>query len=520
MMSGKTSGNGLGGDTLPQQQEEFANSSSNANNDRNKFSQAGAGTELEGDDKFAVFERWLYENGTQLPKLELRDYGEEVRGCHAKDIINDEEVIIEVPLKCLITVEMGKDTHVGKAILSSRIELDAPKHIFLMIFMLLDRKKPDSFFTPYYNILPETLNNMPIFWEPNELKFLTGSYLLEQIDERNIAIEADYLSICNICPEFRTIASLHDFKWARMCVCSRNFGLVVNGMQTAAMVPYADMLNHYRPRETKWQFDDSRQSFTVVALQQIGVGAQVYDSYGRKCNHRFLLNYGFSVENNIEADGFCPNEVPILLEVKKSDPLFDVKCTFYRRDLSIPHRRVRVCVSDNENTKLLLAMMRVIEADREDFDLLVACAGNSVYRSLRDAQVPISLRNELRVLQSLRSTCQDLLAQYPTSLAQDKERLAAGNTAPFSNERHALIQVRGEKEVLHLYMELASTGIALLQCSEDLARFDRQLEEIRVASHALIYQYGRSTVGRLIQDEQRRTEIRRRKLDLSRPTVV
>jgi len=57
-------------------------------------------------------------------------------------------------------------------------------------------------------------------------------------------------------------------------------------------------------------------------------------------------------------------QVPIFLELKKSDPLFDVKCTFYRRDLTIPHRRVRVCVSDNENTRLLLALLRVIEADR------------------------------------------------------------------------------------------------------------------------------------------------------------
>ena len=51
------------------------------------------------------------------------------------------------------------------------------------------------------------------------------------------------------------------------------------------------------------------QGFTVVSLQPIRAGAQVYDSYGRKCNHRFLLNYGFSVENNVETDGFCPNEV-------------------------------------------------------------------------------------------------------------------------------------------------------------------------------------------------------------------
>ena len=35
-----------------------------------------------------------------------------MRGCHTKEDIYDEEIIIEVPLKCLITVEMGKDTEV------------------------------------------------------------------------------------------------------------------------------------------------------------------------------------------------------------------------------------------------------------------------------------------------------------------------------------------------------------------------------------------------------------------------
>ena len=191
----------------------------------------------------------------------------------------------------------------------SNVELDAPKHIFLMVFMLIDRKNPNSFFKPYYDILPPTLNNMPIFWNKDELKYLEGSYMLEQIEERNEAIKADYDAICELCPEFVDICNLNEFKWARMCVCSRNFGLLINGVQTAALVPYADMLNHYRPRETKWQFDDELQSFTVISLQGISSGSQVYDSYGRKCNHRFLLNYGFSVENNVEVDGFCPNEV-------------------------------------------------------------------------------------------------------------------------------------------------------------------------------------------------------------------
>lgn len=95
-----------------------------------------------------------------------------------------------------------------------------------------------------------------------------------------------------------------------MCVCSRNFGILVDNLRTSAMVPMADMLNHYRPRETKWAYENHRRAFTITTLQTISNGAQIYDSYGQKCNHRFLLNYGFSIENNCEQDGFCPNEVP------------------------------------------------------------------------------------------------------------------------------------------------------------------------------------------------------------------
>ena len=119
-------------------------------------------------------------------------------------------------------------------------------------------------------------------------------------------------------------------------------------------------------------------------------------------------------------------QVPIFVELKKSDPLYEVKCTFYRRDLSIPYRRIRVSISDNENIKTLLAMLRIMDADREDFDLLVSCSGNSLYRSMRDVQIPISIRNELVMLKSLIDICNLYLNQYPTTLTQDIERLLHG----------------------------------------------------------------------------------------------
>ena len=92
------------------------------------------------------------------------------------------------------------------------------------------------------------------------------------MQERNTAIENDYMAICHLCPDFADIATLDEFKWARMCVCSRNFGIVVDGVRTAAMVPYADMLNHKRPRETSWTYCNKRQGFIIEAIVDIKRG--------------------------------------------------------------------------------------------------------------------------------------------------------------------------------------------------------------------------------------------------------
>jgi histone-lysine N-methyltransferase SETD3 len=177
--------------------------------DRDKFTKSiKPKSKSDAPDKYDVFLKWLVDNGTKFPKLELVDYGDEVRGCHAKNNVNAEEILVEVPLSCLITVEMGKETPIGKAIMASNIELDAPKHIFLMVYMLIDMKNTNSFFKPYYNILPTNLSNMPIFWTDEELALLEGSYMLQQIEERKKAIENDYKLIKSIYPNLVDLCNL------------------------------------------------------------------------------------------------------------------------------------------------------------------------------------------------------------------------------------------------------------------------------------------------------------------------
>jgi hypothetical protein len=165
-----------------------------------------------------------------------------------------------------------------------------------------------------------------------------GSHLLEQVEDRRRNILNDYRLVLGAVPELGALAaggggsaegagpappSPEDFMWARMIVASRNFGITVDGVRTDALVPYADMLNHLRPRQTRWLYDSARRAFLIVALQPLVAGQQVFDSYGKKCNSRFLLNYGFTVEHNADDDtGQAHNELRLVLGLPPpgSDP--------------------------------------------------------------------------------------------------------------------------------------------------------------------------------------------------------
>ncbi len=165
-------------------------------------------------------------------------------------------------------------------------------------------------------------------------------------------------------------------------------------------------------------------------------------------------------------------------------------------------------------------MLRLIEADNEDFEMLIASSPSSFYRSIRDAQTAINLKNEIKSMQLLARICDNYLSLYPATYEDDCIRLATGNVPLFSNERNALIQVKGEKEVLLFYKDFALTVVKLMN-SSDLEEFDEMLDSIRQSKHSFTFQYCRGSVARLFQEELRRGERRSKQvLDLTRPTVV
>jgi histone-lysine N-methyltransferase SETD3 len=264
-------------------------------------------------------------------------------------------------------------------------------------------------------------------------------------------------------------------------------------------------------------------------LQSIPAGAQVYDSYGQKCNHRFLLNYGFAVEDNRELDGFCPNEVPLLLLLPECDSL---KLEFWCRGEPCHSRekRVRVCVSNNENTRLLFSLLRTLACNPEELMAVSnSMDGSAVsralfgdhrttfYRSCRDIRHPLNLRNEGAAMQLLFEIVNDTLSKYPTSLSQDVADLLDEHAYPrFSNRRQAKIQVRGEKEVLHHYQQWTKSALHVMKVMEgefegnDAESFEKvigKMEEEEELHHTIV-RYCADVLGSLRREELK--ELRRK----------
>eukprot|EP00948_MAST-09A_sp_MAST-9A-sp1_P001382 g1382.t1 len=183
------------------------------------------------------------------------------------------EELIFIPRNLMIFDDMGRDTKIGQKVhrawLGKEISLSSEKVTQIVLYILQSLKDKRHFFRPYYSILPSKFSTLPIFWTQEEISHLKGSKIVEEINERKTRLQIDYRSILSVAPEFESFASFEEFLWARSAVGSRNFGVYMDNQKKSALVPFADLLNHAKPKQTQWHYDESRRGFSVKALHGI-----------------------------------------------------------------------------------------------------------------------------------------------------------------------------------------------------------------------------------------------------------
>lgn len=112
------------------------------------------------------------------------------------------------------------------------------------------------------------------------------------------------------------------------------------------MVPFIDMLNHQRPKKSLWNYSDEKEGFIIESFCEYERGLEVFDSYGNKCNKRFLLNYGF-IENDNENNEYTLFSEDFGNYFGESVPNFNEKFNLLDTVLKIRSKSEK-----NENSKI------------------------------------------------------------------------------------------------------------------------------------------------------------------------
>lgn len=433
--------------------------------DELKLSEAESSADNPDGDRFSRLVKWMKDGGCKFPKLYMKYYTEDYRGVHTLCHIPADDMVLYVPEKYIMTTEMAKDSAIGKAIRESGYDIRSA-HSWLACYLCQEKHDENSFWKPYIDILPDKYSNMPVFFEDFYKKMLVGSYSLEMARTRMLDLRAEYQGIVRRCPEFRKFHLL-EFVWGRLVVITRNFGLDIHGTETDALVPYADMLNHMPDKQTDWKFNNKLDGFTMVTNRSVGRGAQIFDSYGRKAQGRYFVNYGFTIDNN-----FNDNDAVIMADLPRNDPHYRIKLEALRgrpgREFQCPphYSEDSTGQSENNHPRNMFSFFRFLHA--RDKELMLLSTDDGSYK-MKDVD-PISVRNEIAVLKHIQASAKRTLAKFPDPLRLDHQLLKE-NKFMDMNHRNCVMMRSGEKETLHWYIELANRALPLLQLSwKDLKR--------------------------------------------------
>ena len=445
-------------------------------------SSADADIALDDDERrFMIFNEWMKSNGARFPHLTLRRYASDYRGVHAvcrHGEITKGKTLLKIPHKILVTVELAKQSAIGK-LLQPLTSLGS--QALLAMYLLAEKYKGElSTWKPWLDVLPQSFNTLPMFFNSEELSLLTGSHdLLIKIKSQQKSMRDEFHSINRIkgLNNDYPLFCYDDFVWACLAVGTRVFSLCINGVKTSVLAPLADMMNHKNPAGTNWTYDSKKQSFVLTACTSLNDGDAVYESYGVKDNKRFFASYGFVLEEN------PANEVTVVIRADLSSPPPSASSTS-TVDTSSPQRTFTIRqVFDGAVEEMLshcrsnAATYEYSTSARQHYSHASVDSHNVMSLSYnRPATAALSVDNELIALYALRCACRDHLRQYDTTMEDDIITLSPthshddNNTQLSTNARNCIIFRLGEKRIYRWLIDFVTEAVTLLCSSWEEAK--------------------------------------------------
>jgi len=393
------------------------------------------------------------------------------RGLLARRSINQEEVLLTIPLSLCLTKQSARKCFDDGNILSPMINeyLAIACQLIYENFVLGDKSSMKA----YLDVLPLVNEVNPTFtWSEADLDTLKGSPVIAATQSMQMKLQREYDDLlgaegklCDQHPEYfpREIFTFENWQWAFTMLFSRAIRLRnLKKGETLALVPYADLINHspysqaYLDAREKgdWLFKTGTEEVVLYADRAYRKMEQIYISYGPKSNADLLLLYGFALERNPFNSVDVTVSIQSLLGkgldddgniIEDSngadiDPLADEKLRFLRdvkRDTTVDFP----CYADRYPVEML-----------EYLRLMMMTPEDTRGRQLTDFDYTrtISAANEASVLYSVVEAIKKQLELYPTTEEQDADIIKdRGMFRMLSyNQRMAVRHRRNEKRLL------------------------------------------------------------------------
>ncbi len=395
----------------------------------------------------SALQEWLIKQGAQVRSITLAEGGPAGRYVQATEDIPAGQEVLRVPKSAMLTVEAARKSQIGRKLANA--DMDSPGgHYWLSAYLIAERRRKASAILPYLETLPEEFPTVPLFFPKESLPLLKGSFAARLLVKRREMLCRDLLSLRRAVPEFSDV-SIKELFWARTAVITRVFGITVGGSLTEALIPMADMLNHRRPPDIDWAYEDSEGAFIMKAARNIKGGDEVCNSYGRKPNGRLLIHYGFALPSGVD------DEAEVTLTLPKGAPRCAEKATALRHIGSTDgHYRISNRLRHDDTLRTFTFVRAAAATAAETTNVLNLLS--------RDQPItPISPRSEACALALLDRACRESLSAFESPHAEEDDILLSTEKMPV-NVRNAVLVRRGEKRLLHAYRKLCSESIDLL----------------------------------------------------------
>lgn len=414
---------------------------------------------------------WLQRGGQWSPKVCVRllpgsagpEHPDGERGLFAQADIAAGEILLRIPDRYILSVARAQRAPLGRRMTAAGLGALGGQ-VYLAAYLLLQRRRPRSFFRPYLDTLPAAFPHLPLFLAPDQLALLQGSATLPLIAKRQAQWRREHELLCRRVPALREV-TLDEYLWARCVVSSRTFALSGSDSRVQGLVPLADLLNHQAAAQAEWEHRGPGQGFVVQCFTPVPAGAEIRISYGSKCNSRLFLNYGFALPDNPHNEVRLPLRWPDALSLVPAAAERALKQDVLDR-AGLSDLMFRVAGrGGHRRTRQMLSVLRFLHAPADVAAALCAAPGFDVLRVPR-----LSVANEAAVLAAVSAACAAALLRYPTTCAED-EALLLG--ALVRDARACVLLRQGEKRVLRsLLLRARALRADLLRGAASGARSD------------------------------------------------